>query len=172
MFVRIFFLSMAFVFCIVCGVESQSKILSVDQFRKQVADLHVRFEDYKTTNTFSGLRRPPILDTPFKHSFRTVLTKASKGDPNFDGKYVVASWDCGTSCQHFAIIDLEAGIITDGRTTEWGQVYRVDSSLLIVNDPDRFLGQKWEQGLFPSWVYTQYYRWNGTELLLLTSINR
>jgi hypothetical protein len=88
--VRIF-LSLILICCFAYVAHPQGIELSVDQFRKLVLDAHIRFEDFKTADTFSGVRHPPILDTPFKHSFRAVLTNAAKGTPNFDGKYMVAS---------------------------------------------------------------------------------
>lgn len=66
--------------------QPQDETLSVEKFRKLLADNQIRFEDYKTTNTWNGSRHPPILDTHFKRLFKTVLTEAAKGDPNFDGK--------------------------------------------------------------------------------------
>ena len=105
---------------------------------------------------------------------KTVLREAAKKNPNFDGKYVIASWGCGTNCQQFALIDLETGKVTFGVTTEWGLAFRRNSSLLVVNDPDLYLPEyeQWNDGIVPSWVYTRYYRWDGKTLVLLKSINR
>jgi hypothetical protein len=154
------------------GVRSEKKAQTVEDFKQLLAQNPIRFEDYKTTNVWNGKRHPPILNTRSKRLFRTVLREAAKGGPDFDGKYVVASWHCGTECQQFAIIDLETGIVTDGFTSNYEQVYRLDSNLLIVNDPDRMLKYTEDQEMIPSWWYTSYYRWDGESLVLIKSINR
>jgi predicted RND superfamily exporter protein len=72
--------------CVVYAAQAQSIELSVDQFRKMASDAQMRFEDYKTINTFNGVHHRPILDTRFNRMFRTVLTNAAKEKPNFDGR--------------------------------------------------------------------------------------
>ena len=163
-----------FLFGLVSTGVSEESGIPVAQFRDAIAAASMRFEDYKTRNTFNRAAKPPILDTSGKRQFRTILRDAAKQKPNFDGKYVIASWGCGTNCQQFAIIDVETGTVTPGLTTEWGLAFRADSSLLVINDPDVYLAeyQRWNVGMVPMWVYTRYYRWNGKELVLLKSVNR
>jgi hypothetical protein len=159
---------------LVSSVICEEAGIPVTHFRETIDAASMRFEDYKTRNTFNYSPKPPVLDTSAKRQFRTALRDAAKKKPNFDGKYVITSWGCGTNCQQFAIIDLETGTVTLGATTEWGLAFRPDSSLLVVNDPDVYLleYQRWNDGMVPMWIYTRYYQWTGKELVLLKSVNR
>jgi hypothetical protein len=153
-------------------VWSEAKALTVAEFKQLVLENPMRFDDYKTTNVWTGKRHPPILNSHSKRLFRTVLRDAAKDGPNFDGKYVVASWGCGTECQQFAIINLETGAVTDGFSSNYGQAYRVNSNLLIVNDPSRMFKYLKDDEVIRSWWYTAYYRWDGNTLVLIKSIGR
>ena len=153
--------------------QSPSGTLSVEQFMSSISENGFKFNAYETENSWSGSNHPPILDTPFKRNFKTILTEAAKIEPNFDGKYVLVSWGCGTECQHFAIIDVETGIVTDGLTTRWGQNFRADSSLVIVNDPNLFFAESGSGGdWLPEMFHTEYYRWDGEQLILLKTLER
>lgn len=152
--------------------QSDEAPRSIEQFMALLSETGIKFEDYETTHVWSGERHSPILDTPFKRAFKTRLTWAAEGEPNFDGKYVLVSWGCGTECNHFAIIDIETGIITDGLTTRWGQTFQADSSLIIVHDPEIFFEESGENDFLPSQLYKSYYRWTGDQLLLLKTVQR
>lgn len=43
------------------------------------------------------------------NTYRTNLRNAAKGGVNFAGRYIVASWGCGTNCSQGAIIDSSNG---------------------------------------------------------------
>ena len=49
--------------------------------------------------------------SPDARSFRTRLTQAIRGDVNFAGHYIVASWGCGTGCISGAMIDARNGYV-------------------------------------------------------------
>jgi hypothetical protein len=161
-----------FLWGITTGAITKSP-LPVNQFMAQISTEGIEFEDYSTRNAWSGNNHPPLLDTPFKRNFKAILTLASEMEPTFDGRYILASWGCGTECQQFAIIDAETGAVTEGLTTRWGLSFRIDSSLIIVNDPKTFLDETGGDELFlPDNFYTKYYRWDGEQLVLLKTLER
>jgi hypothetical protein len=46
--------------CLIYAAQANGIELSVDQFKKMVSDAQMKFEDYKTTNTFNGAHHRPI----------------------------------------------------------------------------------------------------------------
>lgn len=78
--------------------------------------------------------------------FKTVLKGYLQGQPNYAGKYIIATWGCGSSCLRHAIINKNTGYVfwpeeiyvtfnlfkCDKNTLE----FREDSNLLILNTPD------------------------------------
>ena len=68
------------------------------------------FKDYPAGEVYKGEIAKLVLDTVGRQ-FETRLTKAlENGRPSFAGKFIVASWGCGTSgCNTGAIIDAETG---------------------------------------------------------------
>lgn len=147
------FICLTLLLCIASVAQSRSTQVSEEEFKRLAESGGFHYEIYKTTRAWNGTRRDPVLDTPFKRKFKTVLTEASKGRPDFDGKYVVASWGCGSECKSVAIIDIETGAISDNLTITAHYAYRIESSLFIadIDNPG----------------HTRYYRWDGSRLSLL-----
>ncbi|QYO65428.1 hypothetical protein [Leptolyngbya sp. 7M] len=77
--------------------------------------------------------------------FRTRLREALRGGVNFAGRYIIATWGCGTGCVSGAVIESRTGKVffpkelspfiagnyyaDDDKPIE----YRTDSSLLIMD---------------------------------------
>lgn len=98
-------------------------------------------------------------------NFKTVLSQALRDaaatGPNFAGRFVVATWGCGSGCVRVAFIDGRTGAVhfppqLEGATPGNGELnnremleYRADSNLLIVNgtpatdDRDGVWAYKW-----------------------------
>jgi hypothetical protein len=70
-----------------------------------------RFEDYPVKELWQG--QPPRLKLPTRSErmFRTNLTNAAKGQPNFAGYYRVTYWGCGSNCSASAVVDLQTGTV-------------------------------------------------------------
>ena len=51
------------------------------------------------------------LNTKRAKMFRTVLRSAAQEGPNFNGRYRIAHWGCGTNCIEWAVINLETGAV-------------------------------------------------------------
>jgi hypothetical protein len=105
-----------------------------------------QFSDYEVAKVYKGKPAPVIL-TRSNRRWRTRLREGAEDGPNFAGHYTIAIWGCGSSCSSVAIIDAATGQVQfpglnpvgipfqksrSGREYE-GLVYRLDSSLLIVD---------------------------------------
>jgi hypothetical protein len=44
--------------------------------------------------------------------FRTALSRAAAGGPNFAGHFTVVTWGCGTACQVTAVVDAVTGALS------------------------------------------------------------
>lgn len=107
----------------------------------QTADPIPRFEDYPAKEVFTGKNAPIKLSRETRF-FRTRLRKASKRNPDFAGRYILATWGCGNQCRMGAVIDPKTGKIYPIPFTIccWGDdygldfkaiEYRIDSKLII-----------------------------------------
>jgi len=67
------------------------------------------FEDYPVSELWHGTTAPLKLTTRSERMFRTNLTNAAKGPPNFAGHYRFTFWGCGSLCGAGALIDLQTG---------------------------------------------------------------
>lgn len=120
------------------------------------------FEQYRVNERFTGKPVPINLNTPEIRRYRTVLRNAAKQKPNFAGRYIVATWGCGTSCQMSAIIDAKKGIVyMPGIQSEAGLKYRLNSRLLIVNPPEEIATYGANK---PDWLISRYYVWQNDNL--------
>lgn len=149
------------------------RYLTTAEFWKRLENRGLSFKEHPSKRVWNGRRAPLILDTPFKRRFKTVLTQAAAGEPDFDGSLIIASWGCGSNCQHFAIIEPESGMVHDGLTSRWGIRYRKESSLIVVNDPEGFRINAVEEDPFlPLDFTTEFHRWDGQRLVHLRTIGR
>jgi hypothetical protein len=113
---------------------------------------------------------PLKLEVPVAKEHASRIRSAIQGCPNFAGDYTVVNWGCGTECAVYVIVDNHTGKIYAPPEISrgislgiGGPEFRPDSSLMVVsNCPDPRL-----YGL--SECKRNFYRWNGSRLLLLKS---
>jgi hypothetical protein len=108
-----------------------------------------RFQDYPSAAVWHGSPARIKLVTPSEQMFRSRLTEAAHGPPNFAGHYSVTYWGCGPNCAAGAVIDLKTGSVYPvplaGKGEGWdrwiscprafddsGDEFRPDSRLMIV----------------------------------------
>jgi hypothetical protein len=104
------------------------------------------FAAYLAAATYEGRHAPPDLSKPQNYNFRTRIRAASREEPNFAGRWVLASWGCGTGCSDGRLVNVATGAVLplpDAVITEPLPeptmdvfVYKRDSRLLVVNGHD------------------------------------
>lgn len=143
------------------------------------------FDGYRVppSTMFKGVPAAPQFKTSGQRMFRTVIEEATKNGPNFAGRYTIADWGCGTSCESVAVIDAETGAVYDG---PFGQLpkavlyygdalrydrdangryiyddlsYRLNSRLLVARGCPNFKD-----------CAAYFYEWTGSEFKLLRKI--
>jgi hypothetical protein len=125
------------------GVYKRSNEIQKVQSKALVCeDVLERQEQRLSTTTDSKITvyQGPYATEPdfsiFKEAVesRRVIIEALKRGPVFAGRFAVAEWGCGSSCQQFAVIDAETGLVVGyGPQTEFGIEYSLDSTLLVTN---------------------------------------
>ena len=118
-----------------------------------------------------GENAKPILDTDTKKNYKTIITKASLMEPDFNGKYKIAQFGAGTMANGFFIINLETGVVTEGFTFEFALDYSLDSNIIIRNPQEEILDY-WKDELkdceeIPEWCITEYYVFKDDKLMLI-----
>lgn len=68
-----------------------------------------RFIDYPATIETARARTIDFAGNPEARMFRTRLREALRQGVNFAGRYIIATWGCGTGCISGAIIDGRTG---------------------------------------------------------------
>jgi hypothetical protein len=116
-------------------------------------DRALSFADYAVPDRYDGPVAAVDLSTPPEAAeFRTVIATADRQGVNFAGRYTVASWGCGTSCQSSTIVDAATGrIVHFGLVSTAGVSYRADSALLVVNPSENLPAG------YPLPLSTEYY---------------
>lgn len=112
--------------------------------------------------------------------FRTNLRNALKEGVNFGGSFVLASWGCGTSCLHSAIIDGKTGNVffpkeLEGSSFGFGELsdkedsleFKKTSRLLIINGYTGVDNEK-DNRKYGIW----YYEWTGKSLKLIKFVKK
>lgn len=65
---------------------------------------------------------------------QTMIRRAVSRGVNFAGKYVIAEWGCGSSCQKYAIVNAKTGkVVVDDLESSYGADYQKNSILLVIN---------------------------------------
>lgn len=134
-------------------------------------NVKISFSMFPTQNAWNGKNSHPVLDTKIKIDYRTILTDASKKEPNFDGKYRIVEFGFGSSTQNFFIIDLNNGNVYEGRASSFGIKYSVNSSLIIIN-PIENMDWGADNEKIPSWVFIEYVKWTNQEYTGLVALNK
>jgi len=122
---------------------------------------------YPVKQVYKGKPAPVNLKSHKNaRNFRTRLRAAARPGPKFAGRFAVAIWGCGTSCQQIALIDARTGRVSFGPSAAHGARYRLRSRLLIVN-AEEDIRDAWEARgqKRPDWAKTEYYLWRGGKLV-------
>jgi hypothetical protein len=137
-----------------------------------IKNINLDFSMLSTENTWNRNVCTPILDTQNKRNYRTIITNASKQEPNFNGKYRIVEFGQGTGIQMFFIIDLNNGNVYEGIPSTHGIKYTVNSSLIIINDPDIVLEnwKDWDEDI-PNWIFIEFVLWENDDYKKLLTIN-
>jgi hypothetical protein len=137
-----------------------------------IENINIDFSHFPTISRWNRTPCTPILDTPSKINYRTIITEESKKEPNFDGKYRIVEFGYGSGAQYFFIIDLNNGNVYEGIPSTHGIKYTNDSSLIIINDPDVILGNwnSWGEDI-PNWVIIEYILWEDNMFKKLLIVN-
>lgn len=156
--------------------HSDIKVVAVNAENNQAATLAKQTEacvkeDFPSKFKWNGTNAEPILDTDLKKSYRTIITEASRMQPDFNGKYKIAQFGAGTMANGFFIINLETGAVTEGFAFEFALDYSIDSKLIIRNPKETVL-DFWKDGLkdgeeIPGWCVTEYYLFENDKLTLI-----
>jgi len=125
------------------GVHKRSNEIQKSQSKALVCnDVLDRQEKRLATSTDSTIvvydgayaTEPVFASFEEAEEHRAVIVEAMKRGPVFAGKFAVAEWGCGASCQEHAVIDMETGlVIVYGLQTEYGVEYALDSTLFVTN---------------------------------------
>ncbi len=118
---------------------------------------------------------------PKAKKFRTELSEALEtGQVDFAGKYIVASWGCGSGCTQSALIDATTGnvyfpvnlweVIAGGMAAGERDLleYKENSRLMIITGYQR----KRKQDSTMSMHGVSFYEWTGRDFKLLKFIKR
>ncbi len=93
-----------------------------------------QFEDYPIHKTYDGPTHALNLKSSKARESRSQLRDAAKRKPDFAGKYIVATWGCGSSCAEIALIDAKTGnVYLAPFRSQSGIEHHIESSLLVVN---------------------------------------
>ncbi len=107
-----------------------------------------------------------VYRTRYHKDNKSNLLHFYKKQPDFAGKYIVAGWGCGTSCQANVIINCKTGELIDAPTSTYGLIYKKNSHLLIVNNSMVKSYNKNPKKTILD-VSKDYYSFNGRSLQLL-----
>ncbi|MDR0710016.1 MAG: hypothetical protein LBF77_08120 [Spirochaetaceae bacterium] len=130
-------------------------------------NVKVDFSLFPTKNVWEKKICSPVLDSPHKRNYRTIITGATGSEPNFDGKYRIVEFGMGSGIQYFFIVDLNTGNVYEGRYSSFGIKYSLNSSLIIINPVENMF---WEDD-DPVPSRPEYVKWNGQEFTGLLIIN-
>jgi hypothetical protein len=72
-----------------------------------------KFEQFPATETFAGKPAAPVLRRAKDRLYRTMIRIQAEMGPNFAGRYAVALWGCGSSCNGGALVDEKTGEVLD-----------------------------------------------------------
>jgi len=125
---------------------------------------------YLTKNTWNKKYYSPIIDTEIKRKYHTIIDKNSRLNPNFDGKYRIIEFGFGSNAQYFFIIDLNSGVVYEGKESSFGIKYSIDSSLIIIN-PIENMDWGNDNEIVPSYSSTVYINWDGQNFNTLIILN-
>jgi hypothetical protein len=111
---------------------------SYDEYAIRPADIPKdapRFRDYPATPYVGPTAAPDVRSDSRSRMYRTQLREWAKEKPNFAGRYILATWGCGTSCTQLAIIDASTGKVFHPLGARMNWVIDVHHKLLVAGEP-------------------------------------
>lgn len=110
-----------------------------------------------------------VGSTPYTSCFRTMLRDTARRGVKFAGHYALSYWGCGSECAQIGIVDLRTGrsYVSPFWVTGIGIKTRLDSRLLIANDPADVADRFGAGAPIPDGYQPEYYVWTGQKLLLI-----
>ena len=119
------------------AVPDKPTIAKADTVRREKFYAPIQYAKYGV-DTFTGKRAAiDYSSNRTARRFRSAINGSiEKFGMNFAGRYNLARWGCGTSCQNGAITDLKTGKVYDIPSASLDYEFRNDSRLLVVNPPD------------------------------------
>jgi len=146
--------------------------INYETFSLIIDSIKLDFPHFPTNYIWDNTIFDPILDTEIKMNYKTIITNASKEMPNFDGKYRIVEFGYGSGAQYFFIIDLNNGNVYEGKPSIFGIKYELESSLIIINEPEEILEywSGWEETI-PNWTNMEYLLWQDNQFKNLLIVN-
>jgi hypothetical protein len=160
----------ALILIIVIISEIYSAEITWGKLKLIAKDIKIDSSLYITKNKWNKKYYSPILDTEIKRKYRTIINENSKLEPNFDGKYRVIAFGFGSGAQYFFMIDLNSGIVYEGKESSFGIKYSINSSLIILN-PIENMDWGNDDEVVPSWASIEYITWDGQKFITLMTLN-
>jgi hypothetical protein len=158
-----------FLIAFIAGINLHPQEMTWEEMKLLSEKIKIDFSLFPTENKWERKECVPILDTPSKINYRTIITGGAEMEPDFDGKYRIVQFGAGSGVQYFFIIDLNTGNVYEGRTSSFGIKYSVDSSMIIINP---LSNMSWEDGDFvPHWSFIEYIKWTGEGFIGLAVVN-
>ena len=135
------------------GIKGKEKLPKFENFPATDLANFANNEDVKVN----------INSHPIGKEFRTAIRHGVKYNGiNFNGKYSITKWGCGSTCQDGVIVDADTGHIYPlPSVMSNGYEARKDSRLLIQNPI--IAGGDWTKG----WYRVLYWEWTGNGFRLL-----
>lgn len=143
--------------------------LALTAMPASAAETVPQFRDYPAGSAYRGPNAPLIMTTD-QRAFRTRLAEAARQRPDFAGRYVIARWGCGTSCEAGAIYDAETGRVVSipfsiccdqASSANFNRIVaRLDSRLVV------FAGLRNEEGQMGA----HFYAFDGRALRFIKTI--
>lgn len=121
------------------------------------------FDEYPVKKIFTGKPVKPVLKKgALGWNLRTRIRKQAKAGPNFAGEWTLVSVGAGTSVQVNLLVNARTGRVVSAPQSRFGVIVRLNSRLLIVNEPD--LADEHNKtlegdALFTDSVAPEYYAW-------------
>ena len=133
------------------------------------ADSLPEYKDYPAS-VYTGKTAKLKMNNDTAKSFKTRLSAALKGEPEFAGEYVMAVWGCGTSCIMQTFVSKRTGqVVEQGFGSELGQNVtgtRPDSRLLITH------GIEYDNDYNETGEYDFYYVFENGKFKLIKKVER
>jgi hypothetical protein len=133
------------------------------------ADALPEYKNYPAT-IYTGKTAKLKMNNDTAKSFKTRLSAALKGEPEFAGEYVMAAWGCGTSCVMQTFVSKRTGqVVEHGFGAELGQNVignRPDSRLLITH------GVEYDNDYNKTGEYDFYYVFENGKFKLIKKVER